>query len=95
MDTFEQALKVAKSYGISDGVRIESIGTQINVTGKYFKLYFDVEDEELFIVVTSSTSYEEPVIFEMLYDEAAAFQNMEEELRPLLHECIKELNNSL
>lgn len=94
MNSFEQVLKVANSYGISDGVKVESMGMQINVTGKYFGLYFDVEDEELFITITS-TSYEEPVIFEMLYDEAAAFQNMEEELRPLLHKCIKEVNNLL
>ena len=94
MNAFEQALKVAKSYGISDGVSVASMDNQISVTGKYFKLYFDVVDEEIFVVLTG-TSYEEPVIFEMLYDEAAAFQNMEDELRPILHKCIKEVNNLL
>ena len=95
MNTFEQALKIANSYGISDGVKVESVGTiLINVTGKFFRLYFDIEEEELFVVVFSST-YEEPVIFEMLYDEAAAFQNMEKELRPYFDKCIKEVNNLL
>lgn len=81
MDNLEQAVKIAESYGISDGFRTTVESGIIIVDGEYFCLVLNTNSKEL---ATHVKSCDDIITCEQIADEAAAFSNLEDELKTLL-----------